>query len=83
MKDAYKNIRLANTILESAEKLGMEADVLIDMGIQWLTGDLNDDDGDELFPEASAIMSELEDEYDSFRLGKVLHLLRNIDNTPF
>ena len=40
MKDAYKNIRLANTILESAEKLGMEADVLIDMGIQWLTGEI-------------------------------------------
>lgn len=77
--NAYKNIRIANEILNRAEQHGIEADFMVQMGDQWVNGECEDSVNDEHY-EFSRTMTDLDMEYDREELMAAFALLIETGN---
>lgn len=77
--NAYKNIRIANEILNRAEQHQIEADCMVQHGDQWVNGEC-EDSVNEQFPEFSRVMTDLDMEYDREELMAAFALLIETGN---
>lgn len=74
----YKSIRIANDILERAERYQIEDYFLIEMCDRWLNGEFTDEMLEQ-YPEIASVMGDLENKYTPTDLNRAFELLQECE----